>query len=196
MAQLLDRRLCDLLEDVAEATPAPGGGSSAALTCALAAGLVQMVAGLTLRRGGAAAAGLEPVQRLHDRAGALRGHAGELAQLELHAYAPVLEALRRPADDPARALQVDAALSDAAESPLAIARAAAEVAELAAEAVRLGPEPLRGDAIAGVLLAEAAVAAAGKLVAINLAARSHDERLQELERLTRGAAQARADVLP
>ena len=192
MTQLLDRRLRDLLEDVAEATPAPGGGSSAALTCALAAGLVEMVAGITLRRGGDE---LEPMQRLHDRAGALRVHAGELAQLELHAYAPVLEALRRPAEDPSRALQVDAALSDAAESPLAIARAAAQVSELAAEAVRLGPEPLRGDAIAGVLLAEAAVVAAGQLVAINLAARSDDERLQELERLTRSAAQARADVL-
>jgi formiminotetrahydrofolate cyclodeaminase len=192
MTALLDRRLRDLLEDVAAATPAPGGGSSAALTCALAAGLVEMVAAITLRRGGDAAAGL---QRLRERAGALRGQAGELAQLELDAYAPVLEASRRPADDPTRELQVDAALSDAAESPLAIARAAAEVAELAAEAVRLGPEPLRGDAIAGVLLAEAAVAAAGQLVAINLAARSHDERLQELECLRRRAAQAREDVL-
>jgi formiminotetrahydrofolate cyclodeaminase len=194
MAPLLDRSVHDLLEDVADATPAPGGGSSAALTCALAAGLVQMVVALTLRRGDPATP-LQQLQQVHERAGALRAHAGELGEAELHAYAPVLEALRRPADDPARGEQVAAALSGAAESPLAIVRAAAEVAGLGADAVRLGAKPLRGDAITGVLLAEAAAAAAARLVTINLAGRPDDERLVELDGLTRTAAQIRNEVL-
>jgi formiminotetrahydrofolate cyclodeaminase len=194
MAPLLDRAVHDLLDDVADATPAPGGGSSAALTCALAAGLVQMVAALTLRRGDPATP-LEPLRQIHERAGALRARAGALGEAELHAYAPVLEALRRPPGDPQRGEQVAVALSDAAESPLAIVRAAAEVAALGADAVRLGARPLRGDAITGVLLAEAAAAAAAQLVTINLAGRPDDERLRELEDLAGAAAQMRDQVL-
>src|SRR5690242_20770650 len=63
----------------------------------------------------------------------LRARALELAEEELHAYAPVLEAQR--AGDPARVAE---ALSGAAESPLGIARLAAEVAEAGASVVAGG----------------------------------------------------------
>jgi formiminotetrahydrofolate cyclodeaminase len=62
------------------------------------------------------------------RAAELREELLELGERELHAYAPVIEALRLPREDPLRAEQVAAARSRAAESPLAVARAAAEVA--------------------------------------------------------------------
>jgi formiminotetrahydrofolate cyclodeaminase len=102
------------------------------------------------------------------RAGQLRTRALELAEIELHAYEPVLEALRLPREDPERATRVSAAQTEASKSPLEIAQVAAELAELAAELAINGNPNLSGDAIAGALLAEAAAQAAARLVAINL----------------------------
>src|ERR687888_462907 len=147
MDALADRSLGQLLDQVADETPSPGGGSSCALVCAVAAGLVQMAAGFTLAR-------TEYAER-HERMAAMRARAGELradavalAERELHVYGAVLEALRVPEEEPGRAERLDAALSDATDSPVAIARAAAEVAELAGEGARTGNRHLRGDAVA------------------------------------------------
>jgi methenyltetrahydrofolate cyclohydrolase len=102
------------------------------------------------------------------RAGELRTRALQLAEIELHAYEPVLEALRLPRDDPERAARVSATQTEASKSPLEIARVAAELAELAAELSTNGNPNLKGDAIAGALLAAAAAQSASRLVAINL----------------------------
>jgi methenyltetrahydrofolate cyclohydrolase len=118
-----------------------------------------------------------------DEAAGLRARAVELAEAELHAYEPVLDAQR--AGDPERVAE---ALSRAADSPLAIARAAAEVAELGASVAAGGKQALKGDALVGVVLAEAACRAAGRLVRINLARTPDDPRLAELSELERRAA--------
>lgn len=154
------RPLNELLDELAAKTPAPGGGTAAGWALALAAGLVAMAA---------AFAGAEPIRA---RASELRALALELADEELHAYEPVLEAQRSGGD-------VAAALSAAAESPLAIARAGAELAELGAEVARTGKASLRGDALTGMLLAEAACRAAATLAEINLAGQPDDPRLAE-----------------
>jgi formiminotetrahydrofolate cyclodeaminase len=194
MDALVDRSLGQLLDQVAAESPSPGGGSSCALACALAAGLAQMAAAFTLAR--------SEYSERHERMAALRARAGELradavalAERELHVYGAVLDALRLPEDDPGRAAQLDAALSDATDSPLAVARTAAEVAELAAEAARTGNRNLRGDAIAGALLAEAACAAAARLAGLNLAGRPDDPRREETQELPRRALEARLAAL-
>jgi len=102
------------------------------------------------------------------RAAQYRARALELAEVELHAYEPVLEALRLPREDPGRAERISAAQAVASESPLEVARIGAELAELAADLAGTGNPNLAGDAIAGALLAEAAAQAAARLVAINL----------------------------
>jgi formiminotetrahydrofolate cyclodeaminase len=128
---------------------------------------------------------------VYARAGELRKRALELAEIELHAFVPVLEALRLPRDDPERAARVSTAKSEASQSPLEIARVAAEVAELAAELAINGNPNLKGDAIAGALLAEAAAQSASRLVAINLTGgREVDEATALAARA--GAARERA----
>jgi formiminotetrahydrofolate cyclodeaminase len=107
----------------------------------------------------------------------------QLAEHELTAYAPVLEASRLPKEDPARAEKLDGALSDAADSPLEIARVAAEVAQLASELAATGNCSLEGDANAGAELARAACRAAARLVEINLAAHPDDPRLAQARKL-------------
>jgi formiminotetrahydrofolate cyclodeaminase len=149
------------LEAVAEATPAPGGGTSAAVTAALAASLVEM------------AAGLASDEEAAGRARALRGDALRLAEEELTSYAPVLDA-ETHAD---RMTALDAA----SEPPAQIAELAAEVAELGLEVAASASEAVRGDALTGVTLAEAAAAAAARLVEINLGSGPVLERAQRAE---------------
>ena len=147
-----------MLDAIAARTPAPGGGSATACATALAASLVEM------------ATSFAPVpDASFARAGQLRTRALELAEMELHAYEPVLEALRLPRDDPQRADRVAAAEAEASRSPLELAQVSAELAELAADIAQAGNPNLSGDAIAGALLAEAAAQAAARLVRINLA---------------------------
>jgi methenyltetrahydrofolate cyclohydrolase len=149
--------------------------------CGIAASLVEMATAFTPDR-----------ESVGERARALRAHALELAEIELHAYEPVLEALRLPHEDPQRDERVDAARTKASESPLAIAEVGAEVAELAADLARTGNQNLAGDAIAGALLAEAAAQAAAGLVAINL---TEGPAVVQATDLARRAAAAREVAL-
>jgi methenyltetrahydrofolate cyclohydrolase len=179
VAGLEEQPLGRFLEEVAEARPAPGGGTSAACTCALAAALVEMAAAIARAHGAA-------------RARDLRMRALELAERELSSYEPVLAAARLPRDDPGRGPRLEAALSEASGPPLAIAEAAAETAELAAEVAAASSPSVRGDAVTGAVLAEAAAAAAASLVEINLSGRPGDEKLGRARDAARRASEARA----
>jgi formiminotetrahydrofolate cyclodeaminase len=154
----------ELLARVAEATPAPGGGSSAGWACALGAALAEMC--------GAAGAA------------ELRARALALAEADLTSYAPVLAATTPEA----RA----AALSEAAEVPLAIAAAAAQVAQLAAGVVH-GSKA--GDAATGAAVAAAAARSAAHLVELNLASTPEDPRLEQARAYAQAAAQAASSAL-
>jgi formiminotetrahydrofolate cyclodeaminase len=179
---LADLSVGELLERVAARTPAPGGGSTAAVTCALAAGLVEMAARF--------AQSDSPAGAVAHRAGELRGVALQLAEDDLRAYAPVLDAQRLPESAPDRRQRVAAARSRASEPPFGVAQAGAEVAELGVVAAQTGSPHLLGDAITGVLLAAAASRAAAQLVALNLGAEAQDPREAQAARLAQRADQA------
>jgi formiminotetrahydrofolate cyclodeaminase len=183
MAGLADVQLGALLDVVASTDPAPGGGSSAALGAALAAALVEMTAYLR---------GDDPTAA---RARELRERALELADEDISSYAPVLEALRLPATDPERAARVQAALAAASRTPLAIAETAAELAELGAAVTRASSPSVRGDALAGVLVAEASAVAAAALVEVNLGSDPDDPQLGLARAARQRAEQARDDGL-
>jgi formiminotetrahydrofolate cyclodeaminase len=154
MEEVSKQPLDAFLESVAEATPAPGGGSSAAVTAALAAALVEMAAALAGSGAAATPGGAA------ERAGGLRARALTLAEEEMSSYAPVLEAR----DERERELALEAA----SEPPAHIAETAAEVAELGVEVAASASKAVRGDALTGVVLAEAAASAAFRLVEINV----------------------------
>jgi formiminotetrahydrofolate cyclodeaminase len=137
------------LDRTASAEPAPSGGSVAAVAVAMAAGLVAMAARLAHE--------WPQANEVVERAEVLRSQMATLALADEDAYAKVIEALRLPSDSPARPAELEAALSGAADVPLAVAEAGAEVAVLAALVAQEGNDRLRGDA--------------AELVAINLAGR-------------------------
>jgi formiminotetrahydrofolate cyclodeaminase len=158
------------------------------VTCALAAALVEMSAAFA-GEPAAAVAGPAGV-----RAGQLRRRALELADLDLASYLPVLQALRLPADDPARPGDLADALSGAVEVPLELSRISAEVSGLAAEVADVGSRHLVGDAAAGTVLAQAACQAAATLVQINLSSAT-DERPAEAAQWCENADVARRQAL-
>ena len=182
MSGLREQPLASFLDEVARATPAPGGGSSAAFALALGAALVEMAAALA---GDTEAA---------SRAGGLRAQALDMAERELTAYGPVLEAARLPRDDPSRAVRLEEALREASRTPLAIAEGAAEAAELGAAVARGSSPSVRGDAVTGVLVAEAAAAAAATLVEINLEPHPAAAELEQARRAGERASRAREEA--
>jgi methenyltetrahydrofolate cyclohydrolase len=189
--EFADQTLRDLLDAVAAQQPAPGGGCTAAWSGALGAGLVEMAANFTLARPKYAGVHRRMAD-LRKEAKGLRRELVALGQRDAEGgYEPVLAALRLP---PERERRLEDARSDAAEAPLAIAEAAATIAELAAETARTGSTQLRGDAVTGALLAEAATQAATRLVEINLLGRV-DERLGRAAEAARRAGAARDEAL-
>jgi methenyltetrahydrofolate cyclohydrolase len=148
VADLTEQSLEEFLESVGEDTPAPGGGTSSAITAALAAALVEM------------AARLASDEEAAEAARGMRAEALRLAEQELTSYAPVLEA-ETPADR-------TTALDGASEPPAQIAETAADVAELGIKVAGSSSPAVRGDALTGVILAEAAAAAAARLVETNI----------------------------
>jgi methenyltetrahydrofolate cyclohydrolase len=154
VGDLSEQSLEDFLDSVGEDTPAPGGGTSSAVTVALAAALVEMSARLA-SKGEDGDAGSPAA-----RARGMRGEALRLAEEELTSYAAVLDA-ESPAD---RTTALDAA----SEPPAQIAETAADVADLGVDVAGASSPAVRGDALTGVILAESAAAAAARLVATNI----------------------------
>jgi glutamate formiminotransferase/formiminotetrahydrofolate cyclodeaminase len=157
------------IAELAAGTPAPGGGSAAALAATLAAALVAMVARLTLGRRAYAAVAARVADILAE-AETLRAELRRAVDDDAAAYGAVTAAYRRPKDDPARAAAIDAALLGAAQVPLEVARRAGRVAALAREIATIGNPNARADAAVAAALAQAALAGAAENVRVNVAA--------------------------
>jgi methenyltetrahydrofolate cyclohydrolase len=174
-------RFLDLL---ASGESAPGGGSAIAVSVALAASLSSMAARLSTKH-------LADATGLVERAEGLRERVAPLARADAVAYGRVLVA-QRAREAPYREGDVRAALSDAADVPLAVAEAGAEVASISARLASDGNPNLEGDALCAVLLADAGVRAAVRLVEINLSGEpGEDGRLERARELVETAASAR-----
>jgi formiminotetrahydrofolate cyclodeaminase len=177
----LDQPVRGFLDQIAARTPAPGGGGAAAVTGAMAAGLVAMAARFSATR-------LPGAGELADQADELRRRLDQLADMDARAYAAVLDAGRQPGDDGQGRERMREALLGAAHVPLEIAGIGVEVAVMAARLAEAGNPNLRGDAVTGAVLAAASARSAACLVDINV-------RLGGLEpELSRRAAQAVADA--
>ena len=155
-----ERGLSAYLDEVAAGTPAPGGGSVAAVVGALAAALGEMVANLTLGREkyAAADATLRPAR---DRLTALRASLLEGAAADEAAYQTYQDAARLPrtseSEKTARTAAMQRALIAATDVPLGVIRSVREVAEILATVAREGNPHVRSDAALGALLAETAL---------------------------------------
>ena len=194
-AQLLERQVREVmsggesvsgfLASVASSNPVPGGGSVAAHAGALAAALTQMVAGLTIGKKKYTAVDSE-MKEAALKAVALGNQLTSLVKRDAEAYALVSEAYKlpkEPADAAARRSEtVTNALLKAAEVPLETARAAVEVAQLAALVAEKGNTNAVTDAGVAALLASAAARGAAYNVLVNVQALEDKSKGQGLAR--------------
>ncbi|WP_018086097.1 cyclodeaminase/cyclohydrolase family protein [Desulfurispora thermophila] len=169
--QLLDMTVREFLQEVAANSPAPGGGSVAALAGALGAALAGMVANLS---SGKEAAGAGPqMQRLKAGAARLQDSLGRAVEEDTQVFQRVMQAYRLPRgteeEKAARSAAIQQALKDAARYPLQVAEQCREVLHLCREAAVQGNQNALSDAAVGALLAHSGLVGALYNVAINLA---------------------------
>jgi glutamate formiminotransferase/formiminotetrahydrofolate cyclodeaminase len=196
--QVLENRLVQVeaascagfLDQVAADSPAPGGGSVAALAGALAAALAAMVGRLTLGRKRYGLVRAE-VGALVIEADRLRNSLASRIDEDAAAYNRVARAYRLPKstgeEQQAREEAIQRALIQAAEVPLATAREAVAALGMAETVARLGNTNALTDAGTAAHLARAAFEGAALNVRVNaeqLADREQAEGwLAELDQL-------------
>jgi methenyltetrahydrofolate cyclohydrolase len=163
MAEPLDAQpVGAFLDALASSAPTPGGGSVAALSGAMAAGLVSMVCALTV--GKKQYADIEDeVRSINERAETLRRELQSLAEQDIEVFTRLSTAYKLP-----RTTDADAATRQAAIVPLRTAQAAAAVLPLCtALAARVG-RLIVSDIGVAALLARATVQSAILNIEINL----------------------------
>ena len=184
----MDERLTELsvrslVEHLSTSDPAPGGGSAAAVAGAMGAALLHMVVELTAGRPGAESHEQELLE-IRTAATAWQSELLNLAELDANAYEAVVRARRLPRESErerdARSIQLGAAIREATRIPLAAARAASEVLELAARLAPIGNRNAISDVGVAALLGVAALRGAALNVQINLPYVTADEELRSV----------------
>lgn len=196
-----DQTIGSWLDDLASGSPAPGGGSAAALQAALGAALVSMVCNLTIGKPNYFDADAVMRQVLAS-ATELRAQALELVSLDEQAFRSVSAAYKMPRDNDeeyaARAEAIQAALVGATEVPLRTAAVAAAVIVLAERIVAGANVNVISDVAVAAASARAALDSSAINVEVNLASLEDDERCEalraELERHTDVASAADAVI--
>lgn len=167
---LMDLGTRAFVDEVSSDSPAPGGGSVAALAGSLGAALAAMVANLTVGKKGYEAS-WQAMAQLATRAQAVKEQLAWAVDADTQAFNSVMEAMRLPkasADEQAvRTAAIQAGYKAAANVPLETAKACLLALELAGEAVD-GNRNSASDAGVAALMARAGVHGAALNVLINL----------------------------
>lgn len=171
MSKLTDLTSKDFLTALASSAPAPGGGGGAAMAGALAAALASMVANLTIGKEKFAAQECE-VKALLQEAEQVRQDLLALVEDDAAVFNSFMACYKLPkttdAEKSARTAAIRKAAKQAAEVPLAIARASYKVLQLAHRLVIIGNPGVITDGACSALLARAALRCAEYNVRINL----------------------------
>jgi len=168
---LVSMKVERFVDEVSSDSPAPGGGSVAALAGALAAGLSAMVANLTVGKKGYEEAWAE-LSDLAERAQAVKDRLVKAVDADTEAFNAAMAAMRLPkatADEQAaRNAALEAGYQQAARVPLDTAKACLEALRLSLVVAEKGNTNSASDAGVAALMARAGVEGAVLNVLINL----------------------------
>jgi len=167
----IDQPIRHFMDKLASKSPEPGGGSVAALTGALGAALVSMVANLTL--GKEKYKDVQPqIEQLVKESEKLRAEMQDLIQKDTEAYGALSVVYKMPkntdAEKAARAAKMQDALKIACQVPFDIGIKSLDIAKLAQRAAEIGNLGAVSDAGVAVLLAQACAQSAALNVKINV----------------------------
>ncbi len=188
----------EFLNELSTDSPAPGGGSVAALAGALSAGLATMVANLTSRNKAHAAVQAK-MFALAERGQAVKDRLCLLVDEDTRAFNRLLAALRLPKGTPEEQAAKDAAVEEATKGatlvPLTVLEGAVEALALCRTVAEEGMAASVSDAGVGALMAHAAAEGAWlncRINAPNIRDREWvEERLRRADELR---SRARAEV--
>jgi len=190
-------RPVSFIEELAAPTATPGGGSAAAYAGAMGAGLVAMVAGLTIGKKKYAEVEAQ-MQAIRVMAESLRKELTQAVEDDSAAFEAVMGAFKLPREteeeQSKRTATIHLATLNAARVPLRVARDAVKVMELACKCAREGNINAVSDSMSGFAMSRAALTGACYNVKINLNSLEDksvgEKMLEELKEL-----EAKADEL-
>jgi len=181
---LANDKITEYLDKAAAGTAVPGGGSVAALNAALAAGLTEMVANLTIGKKKYAAVEAE-MTALVEKASQLREKLTAAIDRDADAYTEVMAAYRLPkSTDEELALRkqkIQDAIKHAALVPMEVARQALAVIDLASQAILKGNKNAASDGAVAAMNARTAALAAIYNVRINLGSIDDQSFVEKME---------------
>lgn len=167
----LDRQLRAYLDDLASSQPTPGGGSTAALSGAMGAALVCMVARLTLSKAEYAAVHTE-VGEIVQGAETLRARFQVLMAEDMEAYSKLSACLKLPKvtdeEKATRTRAIQASLIDAALVPLEMAERSVELVGYCQHIAEIGNKNVLSDIATASTLASSAASGASWMVRVNI----------------------------
>jgi len=192
--KLTDKPTKSFLDDLASSAPAPGGGSVAALSGALGAGLISMVCNLTLGKPKYAAV-QDDISALLKKSETLRRELTDLLEEDVKAYTVLSQTMKMPRDTEeqkaARAALMDKALKGATEVPMRVAEACVAVMALCPAAAEKGNTNAVSDVGVGILMAEAGLRGAALNILINLGLIKDERFVAESRRKLNGLLQGK-----
>jgi len=178
---LTDQSLAMFSEEVASKKATPGGGSVSAYMGALAAGLLSMVAQITL--GKKEPPGAEKLNEVVKESEALRQKLLRLVAEDTEAFDLVMKAFKFSKDQPeVRKKAIQEATIKASEIPLSTLDCSVKVLRLAREVAEKGSTNALSDVVTAVSAARAAVEGAASNVLINLASLNDQKYVEKISR--------------
>ena len=164
----LSAGIAPFIEQLAAPTATPGGGSAAAASGAMAAGLAGMVASMSRGK----KAYLQHESQLSEALGRLNQLREELKSAidaDTDSYNAVMKAYKAAKESSAGGRGIAAALQQATSIPLSVAEKAGEVTLIATRLASITSPNMRSDLTTAIALAKAALEGALANVEINLA---------------------------
>jgi formiminotetrahydrofolate cyclodeaminase len=190
------------LDELASSSPAPGGGSVAALSGALGAALSSMVCNLTRGKQGYEEA-QDEIKEILQQSEELRKQLTELIDKDTEAFNEVMKALKMPKETEDqkehRQHAMQNAFKHAADVPLETAQKCTQILDVARIVAEKGNKNSISDAAVSALMAQTGLQAAMLNVRINLCSIKDTEYVQkvstELDELLQNAMEKSAEIL-
>jgi glutamate formiminotransferase/formiminotetrahydrofolate cyclodeaminase len=181
---LVKMTVSDFVDEVSRDTPAPGGGSIAALAGALGSALASMVVNLSIGKGEFDSK-YEELCALAEKAQTIKDELVRAIDADTEAFNEVIAGMRMAKDTAEqvelRSKVIRAGYKTAAEVPLTTAKLCRAVLDLCQDAANVGNQAVMSDAGVGALMALAGVQGAIHNVRINLPHTRDDTFITEME---------------
>lgn len=149
-SKLENQTLTSFLDNLSSESPAPGGGSVAALCGSLASSLVSMVANLTVGKKGSES-NWEKCNEIAEKAQILKNWFLSQIDADTDAFNKMMEAFRIPRNNPERGKKILEGQKGATLVPFSVLEKSIEIFDIAKQVIEIGnPNALSDGGVAGL----------------------------------------------